>query len=836
LEEFVKLRVISLFAIIITFIAVSPVFGQADTVLGQITTSGWDSYNGGISGNGRFIVFESRGNIATVNPRNEDENSEIFLFDYAQRRIFQLTDTKSVLIDLDASSTLPTNIRVSIVNTRPVISNDGRWIAFSSNATTSTPKTPDATNPGNFNGNDYTDDKGENPLTQDGNLEMWLYQIPAYAPADLRTGEEIPYVALDAGTFTRVTNTPPSSFPTVGTEQAPPFVADDNHDASISDDGNVIAFVSTRDLIKGGNPFPAADNDEIFTYVRSLDSLAQVTLTGRGPIADPIYNKNPTISGNGMRVVFSSTGDNPIIGMTGGENPSTSRNEEIFVANLDANGAPAGTHRQVTITTPLTPGAPVNILDLGSRMSRDGNFIAFDSYADLANENGGTNQTSFATYVYDYANDTFTRLLPRSDTDSSAAGGDVQRYPVFTDTDTNGTPSSVLMQSRLNIMPDGTIATVNDDGLNPDSTRPPQFYRFPLGSPKAEYVRLSTFPAPQNLFIPSSRPIPSNSSKRFAFGLSLTELPTGPNSDLRTEIYYSYEPQVINQATAVLSFATGASNMPVSPTAVPTPSPTATPTPTPTPTPTESPSPSPSPTPVTPPAVLGMSPGMLAIMNYEASTSPPIVERTAVGDVNRVFSLPIELSGFSMTIGGAACGLQSVNGHEVTFVVPRRLLSAYEGTQYPVVINNQGTVIRGTATIVPTRPDLFNIEMAREGGGRANIKNVTNRVHTGEPFTVTTIKIRGGVRVPSVLRIVVTGVESVSAASVTVQFGEQFNDIEAEAISDPTMIRPGIYAFDFLAPAEMNGAGDVPVIVIIRANGTDFPTRLDDTAPKIRFL
>src|SRR5690606_28679441 len=119
-------------------------------------------------------------------------------------------------------------------------------------------------------------------------------------------------------------------------------------------------------------------------------------------------------------------------------------------------------------------------------------------------ENGGTNQTSFATYVYDYANETFTRLLPRSNADSAAAGGDVQRYPVFTDTDVNGTPSSVLMQSRLNIMPDGTVATDNDSGLNPDVTRQPQFYRFPLGSPKAQYTRLSDFPTLSSIFIPSS--------------------------------------------------------------------------------------------------------------------------------------------------------------------------------------------------------------------------------------------------------------------------------------------------------------------------------------------
>src|SRR5690606_17619435 len=149
------------------------------------------------------------------------------------------------------------------------------------------------------------------------------------------------------------------------------------------------------------------------------------------------------MAGDGLRVIFASTGDIPIVGMTGGNNPSTSRNEEIFAANLDANGSPAGTHRQITVTTPLNPGDPVNILDLGRRISRDGNFVAFDSYADLANENGGTNQTSFATYVYDYANETFTRVLLRSNADAGSAGGDVQRYPVFTDNDANGTPSSV---------------------------------------------------------------------------------------------------------------------------------------------------------------------------------------------------------------------------------------------------------------------------------------------------------------------------------------------------------------------------------------------------------
>jgi Tol biopolymer transport system component len=140
-EEFVTIRLTFLLAIILSFSAVT--FGQADSVIAQLSDTAAESFAGGMSGNGRFIVFESTGNVATENPRNEDGNTEIFLFDYAQRRIFQITDTKSVLFNTTAPATF-SNVRINILNTRPVISNDGKWIAFSSNATTSRPNAPHA--------------------------------------------------------------------------------------------------------------------------------------------------------------------------------------------------------------------------------------------------------------------------------------------------------------------------------------------------------------------------------------------------------------------------------------------------------------------------------------------------------------------------------------------------------------------------------------------------------------------------------------------------------------------------------------------------------------------
>ncbi len=406
----------------------TPLLGP-NTLVGQITNSGAETFAGAISGDGRFVVFESRGNLATENPRNEDGNVEIFLFDFAQRRIFQITDTKSVLWNRAVGFAF-SNIRVEITNRRPTISQDGRWIAFSSNATTSTPAVPDMTNPGSFNGDALTTATptptptpspaptpgatpspspvpGDNPLTADANLEMWLYQIPNYSAADLTTGEEIPVTNLSGGSFLRVTNTPASRLPVPATATTGAFVADDNHDAALSDDASVLAFVSTRNLVPAvGNTFPDNDNDEIFTYVRSTGFTGQVTRTARDAISNPIYNKNPSISGNGTRVAFASTGDDPIDNPANttapnfdtGSNPLSSRNEEIFYADL-AGGNPTG-GRQVTTTTPTNAGDLVNLLDLGKRMSRDGRFIAFDSYADLANEHSGTNQTSFALIYF----------------------------------------------------------------------------------------------------------------------------------------------------------------------------------------------------------------------------------------------------------------------------------------------------------------------------------------------------------------------------------------------------------------------------------------------------
>src|SRR5207247_8692050 len=119
----------------------------------------------------------------------------------------------------------------------------------------------------------------------------------------------------------------------------------------------------------------------------------------------------------------------------------------------------------------------------------------------------------------------FRRGLPRSTADSPAPGGDVARYPGFTDTSPTGAPSTLVLETRMNIAPDGTIPTDPTLGLNNDIVRPSQIYSYPIEVPPppatAVFTRLAKFP-PSFALLASTQLLPSNSQKRMAFNLALT--------------------------------------------------------------------------------------------------------------------------------------------------------------------------------------------------------------------------------------------------------------------------------------------------------------------------
>ena len=803
-----------------------------------------NSFASDIDGSGRFVVIESTGDIATERTphvrnaqgqivtrgrNNEDGNPEIFLLDYAQRRIFQITDTTHALKNTALSPVEPSNIEVEVVNLRPQLSKDGRYLVFISNAYV------DGTN---LSPRQFVGQENVAGLRQDANTEIFLYEMPVPPPVDLTSGAEVPFADMGSGTMRRITNTPASRPPSAGTDILPPFFARDNDAPAVSDDtqvadsvrGVVIAFHSRArgGNIGGGNP---DGNTEIFIFEdTNLDSdghsIVQATDTEDVPVAGQVlprlvFNNNPSLSGDGTRLAFVSNGDEQLgAGVQPGVEAEAGRgNGEVYVANYASGATGLSNVRRVTTTTPVASGGAINTLSPGKRLSHNGNFLAFESFA-VFNETGGvveTSLTSIGLYVYDIANARFTQVIDRpAATETQDIG---IRWPTFT-----GDNTRVVWASTLNLRPDGTVAGRDDAaGLNPAITvggvlrRPTQFFSAPVAGARqiSRLTRLrGNFEATQ--------PFPSNTVERMAFS-STGELGGGKVAS-NFEAFYLRIPRPDLSASpsptpAAVSFFTGASDRPV-----------------------VAATPAPSPSPGAP--VTGLAPGMLGIARSELTIGAGPRE-VAAGDAHETLRrppLPIELANVSISIDGAAAGLYSVAPNQINFVVPPGLTPST--TPLPVVIHNNGTIINTTLVLHPAQPDIFT--SANGAGGRAAALNVTNPCVSppGEPFPDRTARPVGSATtgncnstqtetVATELLFMVTGMRGVQPSQVTVRIGT--TDLTGAAIlSVGPSQTPGFDQIVVRLPASLNNAGDVPVVITVNLGtaGT-FSSRPAATAPHI---
>ncbi|MFL6229119.1 MAG: hypothetical protein ACJ741_10100 [Pyrinomonadaceae bacterium] len=825
-----------------------------DPSVTQITSSLVDSFARDISGDGRFVVIESNGDIATLppgqtattkSPNNADGNREIFLFDFAQRRIFQITDTKSALKDATlaiATRFLSPNIQVEVSNNRPMISRDGKWIVFSSNAFN---QNDNSSSPFSFDGDVQTN---EDALKADGNQEVFLYRIPDVGAADLTSGTTPAYQDLRQGTvggvsaFTRATNTPASSLPRAGTSTSIPFVADDNRAAQINDDGSRVVFVSTRNLQSLNLGRLNADGSpEIFVYNNvGGGSISQITVTSLDQNL-LVFADNPNISGSGATnatIAFTSNAkDLRFTNSTDAASNVAAANSdgdnELFVASY--NGATVTSMRQATRTKRQIPADVVNYLNPGRRLSRDGNLVAFESVAaDPKADNSTTNETNNAIFVYNISADSFTQVGPRAvSTGTGAEFEDVLRFPTFA-----GDNSRVFFTSNLNLKADGTrVAQADAAGLNPARLKQIFSATVPAsGSTATSVTRLTNLTG--NDAGGTMQPYLSNTQERLAFSLAAYEFGTG-NSDQANEAYYLLTPPApstadVPAASSALAFFTGATRRDVI-------------------TPAASPTPTPSPTPSTPP-VTGLAPGMLGIVRTTSSsitfsaTSQGVCPADTPGcdaaseSAHRP-TLPVELNGVSLSINGAAAGLYFVSASEIQFVVPPGLVAQTGSSTYPVTINIRETggvrTVRSTLQVIAAQPDIFS--STGGAGGRAAVTNVTNpllAVGTSEPFNVTTTFVNSSgtsVTAPTVLRVVLTGVRGVAKGAITVRLTKGDNttvDLTGDAIPRDAQATdmPGVFTIDFTLPATLAGAGDVSITVI----ASSIPSRPADTAPRFR--
>ncbi len=881
-------RLLGVAAVVATSLAVlnltnSTAQNSADPFVAQFTNYCSNAFAGGISGNGRFVVVESDGDLATgpePRPRNNiDGSREIFLVDYAQRRVFQITNGKNSVRPTPTPSPTATatptatptptptptpnpsatptptplppfptppptpacvpstqdfTAGLAVTNLRPIISHDGRWIIFSSNSPTS---------PDNF---DLTVTANYNAMLADGNQEIWRYEIPLVSNpnADLSSGVEQPFNNLSGGTFTRITNSTPSR--RIRPNVSPIDIVDDNREPAINDDASVIAFVSVRNLVPlpsaSPSPTPPLDNSdlnaEIFVYTCNSTSMttpcsamAQVTKTVTTNIVNPIFNTNPSMSGNSVsgttKLAWLSNANIAI----GGSSNNADLNAEVYTGTYN-NGVSAVT-QQLTRTTAGAPGISVNLLAPGRRMSRDGTFLAFESSSN-APRASGTPQAAAGLYlvnISDVANPTFTEIGPRA-----TSGGDLQRFPTFT-----GDNTTLVWTSGLNFNADGTAPSpspsaspTTNTGLNPRFVA--QLFTIPVAAPSPFSARKLT----ETPTLAAIQHFVSNTTQRIAFNIGGANFGTGDNSGA-SQVYY-LRPSFATEPSPSpgVSFFTGAANrMLVDALATPTatPSPTATATPTPTPTPTGSPSPTPVPPVTTATPVFGLQPGMIGKIRAGVPLAPSAQE-FGPGGGGQLSFFPLELNGVSVSIGNASAGLIFVSPSEIQFQVPEGLASALTGAglntaNANIVVNNNGTAIRSVMRLVNNaQPDIFP-DPARPG--RAIVLNITKTtmgLGTTEPFNVTSVDGLGR-SVPTVLAVFVTGVLNTSPGALTVRVGTTDISGTDNILFVNNTGFPGIQEVWFRLPASLAGAGDVPIFVYLTGtvNGGTFSSAPEDGNP-----
>jgi uncharacterized protein (TIGR03437 family) len=209
----------------------------------------------------------------------------------------------------------------------------------------------------------------------------------------------------------------------------------------------------------------------------------------------------------------------------------------------------------------------------------------------------------------------------------------------------------------------------------------------------------------------------------------------------------------------------------------------------------------------------------LSIIRASVDLAPSNATATGVSETLRRPALPVELNGVSVSVNGAAAGLYFVGNspQQINFVVPPGLSPGV----VPLVINNNGTVLRASFLIVAAQPDIFT--STNDAGGRAVVRNVTNPLApTTEPFPVKSLD-SSGTLVATVLEISLTGVRGATPAEVRVTVGT--TDITPALFVGSNLDMPGFNIITFALPESLAGAGDVPIVVTVTRTGASFSSR-----------
>jgi len=168
---------------------------------------------------------------------------------------------------------------------------------------------------------------------------------------------------------------------------------------SISADGSKVAFSSNATNLVAGDRNGKLD---VFVHNRTTGATKRVSVDSAGLEADDA-SEMPSLSGDGSRVAFSSLATNLVAGDGNGR-------EDAFVRDLKA-----GTTVRASVDS---SGGEADRESWYPRLSQDGSFVVFSSFADnlVANDSNG----NWDVFLHDFSTGT-TEL---ESCDSNGVGGD----------------------------------------------------------------------------------------------------------------------------------------------------------------------------------------------------------------------------------------------------------------------------------------------------------------------------------------------------------------------------------------------------------------------------
>ncbi|MGE0887276.1 MAG: hypothetical protein AB7P14_27465 [Blastocatellales bacterium] len=172
---------------------------------------------------------------------------------------------------------------------------------------------------------------------------------------------------------------------------------------------------------------------------------------------------------------------------------------------------------------------------------------------------------------------------------------------------------------------------------------------------------------------------------------------------------------------------------------------------------------------------------------------------------------PLELKGVKVTVAGNPARITYLSPTQINFVVPNGIAPA---ELVEVVINNNGTNIRGRVRIRDASPGLFTVS----GDGNGNVRGQCGKVNTDGTITLSNPPCSVGTETsPNIIRLFGTGWRNADKIVVKIGDVELTNSF---AGAQPNAPVPGTDIIDAKLTAALAGKTDVDVIVTTTVGST----------------